>query len=97
MFGPAPIRSGRKAYPTRSGWHTIYWRLTNHWSTRYHPPMPYSQFFSGGQAFHAVYGSLHGDRVHGVCESAGGGRARVVGGREEEGIGSSSRGKWLGT
>jgi hypothetical protein len=21
--------------------------------------MPYSQFFSGGQAFHAVYGSIH--------------------------------------
>ncbi|EKX68251.1 hypothetical protein STRIP9103_06064 [Streptomyces ipomoeae 91-03] len=59
VFGPAPIRSGRTGYPTRGGWHRIYWRHKNHWSTLYHQPMPYSQFFSGGQAFHAVYGSLY--------------------------------------
>ncbi|MGW2381470.1 L,D-transpeptidase [Streptomyces sp. NPDC001658] len=59
VFGPAPIRSGRAAHPTRRGWHKIYWRHKNHWSTLYNTPMPYSQFFSGGQAFHAVYGSIH--------------------------------------
>jgi hypothetical protein len=59
VFGPVPMRSGRAAYPTRGGWHKIYWKHKNHWSTLYNTPMPYSQFFSGGQAFHAVYGSIH--------------------------------------
>ncbi|GHH86147.1 hypothetical protein GCM10017771_21980 [Streptomyces capitiformicae] len=59
VFGPVPMRSGRAQYPTRAGWHKVYWKHKNHWSTLYHQPMPYSQFFSGGQAFHAVYGSLY--------------------------------------
>ncbi|WP_344536154.1 L,D-transpeptidase family protein [Streptomyces levis] len=59
VFGAVPIRSGRAGYRTRAGWHRIYWRHKNHWSTLYNTPMPYSQFFSGGQAFHGVYGSLH--------------------------------------
>ncbi|UUU24404.1 L,D-transpeptidase family protein [Streptomyces sp. DSM 40750] len=59
VFGPVPMRSGRKQYPTRAGWHKVYWKHKNHWSTLYNTPMPYSQFFSGGQAFHAVYGSIH--------------------------------------
>ncbi|WP_426404082.1 L,D-transpeptidase family protein [Streptomyces sp. R-07] len=52
------IRSGRPGYATRTGWHTVYWRHKDHWSSIYDTPMPYSQFFSGGQAFHAVYGQL---------------------------------------
>ncbi|MEU5215574.1 L,D-transpeptidase family protein [Streptomyces sp. NPDC020807] len=52
------IRSGRKGYATRTGWHSIYWRHKDHWSSIYDTPMPYSQFFSGGQAFHAVYGQI---------------------------------------
>lgn len=59
VFGAVPIRSGRAGYRTRAGWHKVYWRHKNHWSTLYNTPMPYSQFFSGGQAFHGVYGSLH--------------------------------------
>jgi hypothetical protein len=59
VFGVVPIRSGRAGYRTRAGWHTVYWRHRNHWSTLYDTPMPYSQFFSGGQAFHGVHGSLH--------------------------------------
>ncbi|MBG0853138.1 L,D-transpeptidase family protein [Streptomyces spinoverrucosus] len=58
VFGPVPVRSGRAGYRTRSGWHRIYWRHKNHVSTLYGTPMPYSQFFSGGQAFHASYGSV---------------------------------------
>ncbi|MCX4698541.1 L,D-transpeptidase family protein [Streptomyces sp. NBC_01373] len=58
VYGPVPMRSGRTGYRTRAGWHTIYWRHKNHVSTLYNQPMPYSQFFSGGQAFHAVYGSI---------------------------------------
>ncbi|MFF8607560.1 L,D-transpeptidase family protein [Streptomyces sp. NPDC015346] len=57
-FGPVNIRSGRPGYRTRTGWKKIYWRNKNHWSTIYNTPMPYSQFFDGGQAFHAVYGQL---------------------------------------
>ncbi|MFF9766897.1 L,D-transpeptidase family protein [Streptomyces sp. NPDC014636] len=59
VFGPVPMRSGRKGHVTRKGWHTVYWRHKNHWSTLYNQPMPYAQFFDGGQAFHAVYGSIH--------------------------------------
>ncbi len=59
VFGAVPIRSGRAGYRTRAGWRKIYWRHKNHWSTLYNTPMPYSRFFSGGQAFHGVYGSLH--------------------------------------
>ncbi len=58
VYGPVPMRSGRPGYGTRTGWHKIYWKHKNHVSTLYHQPMPYSQFFSGGQAFHAVYGSI---------------------------------------
>jgi hypothetical protein len=59
VYGPVPMRSGRAGHRTRTGWHTIYWRHKNHWSTLYNNPMPYAQFFSGGQAFHAVYGSIY--------------------------------------
>ncbi|MGW1866869.1 L,D-transpeptidase family protein [Streptomyces mauvecolor] len=58
-FGPVPIRSGRASLPTRGGWHKVYWRHKNHWSSVYHQSMPYAQFFDGGQAFHAVYHSVY--------------------------------------
>ncbi|MFE0513428.1 L,D-transpeptidase family protein [Streptomyces sp. NPDC058964] len=59
LFGPVPMRSGRAGHRTRGGWHTVYWKHKNHWSTLYNQPMPYAQFFDGGQAFHAVYGSIY--------------------------------------
>ncbi|WP_199549298.1 L,D-transpeptidase family protein [Streptomyces sp. N35] len=59
VFGPVPVRTGRAGYGTRAGWHKIYWRHKNHYSTLYEAPMPYSQFFNGGQAFHGIYGSVH--------------------------------------
>lgn len=58
VFGPVPMRSGGVGYRTRTGWHKIYWKRKNHVSTLYGQPMPYAQFFDGGQAFHAVYGSI---------------------------------------
>ena len=58
VFGPVPMRSGRVGYKTRTGWFKVYWKHKNHVSTLYHQPMPYAQFFSGGQAFHGVYGSI---------------------------------------
>ncbi|MFD5323844.1 L,D-transpeptidase family protein [Streptomyces sp. NPDC127092] len=57
-FGVVNIRSGRPGYRTRTGWHTVYWRHKDHWSSIYDTPMPYSQFFDGGQAFHGVYGQI---------------------------------------
>ncbi|MEU6260827.1 L,D-transpeptidase family protein [Streptomyces sp. NPDC047043] len=59
LYGPVPMRSGRAGHRTRTGWHKIYWKHKNHWSTLYNSPMPYAQFFDGGQAFHAVYGSIY--------------------------------------
>lgn len=59
LWGPVPMRSGRAGYRTRTGWFKIYWKHKNHWSTLYNTPMPYSQFFSGGEAFHAIYGSVY--------------------------------------
>ena len=59
VYGPVSIRSGREGYETRTGWHAVYWRHKNHVSTLYKSPMPYSQFFSGGQAFHGVYGNIY--------------------------------------
>jgi lipoprotein-anchoring transpeptidase ErfK/SrfK len=55
LFGPVPVRTGRRGYATRTGlWH-VYWRDRHHLSSLYGGvAMPYSQFFSGGEAFHAV-------------------------------------------
>ncbi|MEV4971282.1 L,D-transpeptidase [Streptomyces scopuliridis] len=52
VYGPVPVRTGRDGYETRTGLKKIYWRNKNHVSTIYDVPMPYSQFFDGGQAFH---------------------------------------------
>jgi hypothetical protein len=59
LWGPVQMRSGRAGYRTRTGMHKVYWKHKNHWSSLYNSPMPYSQFFDGGQAFHAVYGDIH--------------------------------------
>ncbi|NBM15029.1 L,D-transpeptidase [Streptomyces sp. GC420] len=53
-YGPVPVRTGRNGYETRTGAKKIYWRHKNHVSSIYNVPMPYSQFFDGGQAFHSV-------------------------------------------
>ncbi|MFF2009306.1 L,D-transpeptidase family protein [Streptomyces sp. NPDC058195] len=58
-FRPVPIRTGRDAQETRPGWHSIYWRDKDHVSSLYDDaPMPYSQFFDGGQALHGHPGDL---------------------------------------
>jgi hypothetical protein len=54
VFGPVQVRTGRKGYVTRTGlWH-VYSRQLHHWSTLYNVAMPYSEFFSGGEAFHGL-------------------------------------------
>ncbi|MCF2531571.1 L,D-transpeptidase [Yinghuangia soli] len=58
-FGPVPIRSGRKGYPTRTGLKKIYVKRVKDWSYLYNVSMPYSQYFDGGQAFHAYAGNIY--------------------------------------
>lgn len=58
VFGPVAVRTGRRGHLTRNGTFHIYWRHRHHWSTMYDAPMPYAQFFSGGEALHGVYGNL---------------------------------------
>ncbi|SEL07214.1 L,D-transpeptidase catalytic domain [Streptacidiphilus jiangxiensis] len=55
IYGPVRVRTGRAGYVTRDGLFHIYSRQRNHWSTLYNVEMPYSQFFSGGEALHAVF------------------------------------------
>lgn len=45
-------RFGRKGMATREGTFRIYWKNKNHVSSIYGSAMPFSMFFSGGQAFH---------------------------------------------
>ncbi|MEU9608982.1 L,D-transpeptidase [Streptomyces sp. NPDC048057] len=60
VFDPVPIRSGRESQETRLGWHSIYWRSRDHVSTIYdNAPMPYAQFFDGGQALHGRLDDLY--------------------------------------
>ncbi|MEY9870677.1 lipoprotein-anchoring transpeptidase ErfK/SrfK [Streptacidiphilus sp. MAP12-33] len=59
VFAPVTVRSGRRGNITRTGRFRIYWRHLHHWSTEYDSPMPYSQFFSGGEALHGIYGNVH--------------------------------------
>ncbi|MEU7581139.1 L,D-transpeptidase [Streptomyces sp. NPDC041068] len=65
VFDPVPIRTGRDGLETRRGWQRIYWKNRDHFSTIYNVPMPYAQFFNGGQA-------LHGTR-HDLFSSGSGG------------------------
>ncbi|MFE2421098.1 L,D-transpeptidase [Streptomyces hokutonensis] len=65
-FAPVPIRSGRDGYETRTGWFSVYWRDQDHYSDLYdNAPMPYSQFFSDGQAFHGSLVDLFKGGSHG--------------------------------
>ncbi|MGZ4616547.1 MAG: L,D-transpeptidase family protein [Actinomycetes bacterium] len=47
------VRGGSAGTPTRVGSFVVYWRDIDHVSSTYgNAPMPYAQFFSGGQALH---------------------------------------------
>ena len=46
------VRGGSSDHATRVGRFTVFYRDKDHVSSLYGSPMPYSQFFSGGQAFH---------------------------------------------
>jgi hypothetical protein len=46
------VRGGSATTPTRTGTYQVYLRDIDHYSALFDAPMPYSQFFSGGQALH---------------------------------------------
>ena len=46
------VRGGDRGYETRTGTFRVFFRDKDHVSGIYGTAMPYSQFFSGGQAFH---------------------------------------------
>jgi len=55
------VRFGDESTPTREGEFEVEWKDADHVSTLFHTAMPYSMFFSGGQAVHyssdfATYG-----------------------------------------
>ncbi|MFD5077575.1 L,D-transpeptidase family protein [Streptomyces sp. NPDC058371] len=97
VFGPVPMRSGRAGYRTRTGWHKIYWKHKNHWSTLYNSPMPYSQFFDGGQAFHAIYGSIYDPNGSWGCVNLRLADARALWGVLKKGDGVYVWGRRAGT
>ena len=46
------VRMGGSSTPTRLGTYRVFWRDIDHVSSLFDTPMPYSQFFDGGQALH---------------------------------------------
>ena len=52
LLATADARFGCSSTPTRNGMFKIYRKDKNHVSSLYHSAMPYSMFFSGGQAVH---------------------------------------------
>ncbi|MEU5161551.1 L,D-transpeptidase [Streptomyces sp. NPDC020875] len=58
VFGPVAVRTGRDGAETRTGLKKVYFRNIDHFSSLYKVPMPYAQFFDGGQAFHSVTKSV---------------------------------------
>ena len=48
----ARFGSVRRGFPTREGLFRVFWKNANHVSSLYGTPMPFSMFFSGGQAIH---------------------------------------------
>ncbi|WP_269439522.1 L,D-transpeptidase, partial [Streptomyces clavuligerus] len=61
VFRPVPARTGMPGYGTRTGWFEIFRREREFWSTQFEGPMPFAQFFSGGQALHASYRPIFED------------------------------------
>ncbi|WP_416969458.1 L,D-transpeptidase [Streptomyces sp. 4F14] len=80
LYRPVPIRSGRDGYETRTGSHRVHLRHKDHYSSLYNrSPMPYSQFFDGGQAFHGSYGDLFKGGSHGCVNLRVGDARRLWG------------------
>jgi hypothetical protein len=59
VFPAVPIRTGMRGYATRRGSFSVQRRIRNEWSRLYRQPMPFSQYFSGGQAMHGTYKNIY--------------------------------------
>lgn len=59
VFAPVPVRTGKPGYATRTGWNRVFRRVRHEHSRIYDAPMPFSQYFNGGQAIHGVYDDLY--------------------------------------
>ncbi|WP_030776260.1 L,D-transpeptidase [Streptomyces sp. NRRL S-920] len=79
VFDPVPVRSGRDGLETRRGWHRIYWKNRDHFSTLYNVPMPFAQFFNGGQALHGTRSDLFSSGSGGCVNLALGDAERLYG------------------
>ncbi|MFM9445590.1 L,D-transpeptidase family protein [Streptomyces acidiscabies] len=80
LYAPVPVRSGRDGYETRTGTHRVHLRHKDHYSSLYNrSPMPYAQFFDGGQAFHGSYGDLFKGGSHGCVNLRVGDARRLWG------------------
>lgn len=58
------VRGGASQYKTRTGTFTVFRREKTHRSSLFGSPMPYSQFFSGGQALHGSRNMMDPYRGH---------------------------------
>lgn len=67
VMRPVPIRTGARGVETRGGMHRIFRRVRHDVSRLFgYARMPYSQYFSGGQALHGTYGDVYdGGGSHG--------------------------------
>jgi lipoprotein-anchoring transpeptidase ErfK/SrfK len=67
LFNSWLVRGGGSSTQTRTGTFRVYYRDIDHVSSTYGSPMPYSQFFSGGQALHGsrLMMSPYVDHSHG--------------------------------
>ena len=75
------VRFGAASTPTRNGMFRVYWKNADHVSSLWGSAMPYSMFFSGGQAIH--YSSDFARRgyagaSHGCVNVRDYGRARTL-------------------
>ena len=59
VYPAVPIRTGMRGYATRTGTFSVQRRIRDEWSRLYHQPMPFSQYFSGGQAMHGTYKNIY--------------------------------------
>jgi hypothetical protein len=66
-YDPVSVRTGRNGYDTRTGAKSIYWWGVDHQSTLYRVAMPYAQFFDGGEALHAIEGTVWSPRGSHGC------------------------------
>ncbi|MBA0051659.1 murein L,D-transpeptidase [Streptomyces sp. AJS327] len=58
VLGPVPMRTGTPRHPTRTGRFRVHRKVRDEWSRPYDSPMPFSQYFSGGQAIHGIYKNI---------------------------------------